>query len=126
MKKKTVAVYTEFKLGGDPNKKKAVEDEAWVKDLAMFNKLSEEEIERRHNIIAEHEATEAEIKEVMDDIDDAQDDVGGIKARLDAWHDKYYYVVEKEDEMIKNRDMKLSIEEIHAMKAEGKAQLAAM
>lgn len=92
----------------------------------MFNKLSEEEIQRREAIIAEHEATEAELKEVLDDIDDAQDDVEGIKARLDAWHDKYYYVVEKEDEMIRNRDMKLSIEEISAMKAEGQAQLKLM
>jgi hypothetical protein len=121
MKKKSIVAYQEFKLSADPNKKKPVEDEAWVKNLSMFNKLSEEEIERRHNIIAEHEATEAELKAVMDDIDDAQDGVEGIKARLDAWHEKYYYVVEKEDEMIKNRDMKLSVEEIQAMKAEGQA-----
>jgi hypothetical protein len=60
----------------------------------------------------------------MDDIDDAQDDVEGIKAKLDAWHEKYYYVVEKEDQMIRDRDANLSLEDLDALRKEGKEQMA--
>ena len=86
----------------------------------MNKKLSAEEMQRRADIIEQHEVTEAQLLEVMEDIDDAQEDVEGIKARLDAWHEKYYYVVEKEDEMIAARDMKFSAEDLAALKAEGK------
>ena len=41
----TRVAYVEFKLGGDPNKKKeTVEDEEWVKNLNMYKKQSAEEI----------------------------------------------------------------------------------
>ena len=76
-------VYIEFKLGGDPNKKsQKVEDEEWVKNLNMFKKQSQEEIQRQMDILEDLDENFENMQKVLDAVDDCQEEFEEIQKEM--------------------------------------------
>lgn len=116
-------VYVEFKLGGDPNKEKKVEDEEWVKNLNMFKKQSQEEIQRQMDILEDLDENFENMQKVLDAVDDCQEEFEEIQKEMQYWQDNYGWVLEKDNEAYAAAHAELSKDQIEEMRAEGMKKL---
>lgn len=96
-KKGTKAVYHELKF--DRPKKKAPEEEEWVKNLHFRKQRTQAEIQYEKDVLEQHEETNQQIQEALEAADDVEDDIQEMKDNFKAITDKYQFCLEKEKEM---------------------------